>query len=405
MLSFMRGNARWLAAGVLLTFSSSYGQTFFISVFATQIRAEFGLSDGAWGLIYTAGTAASAVVMIWAGALTDRFRVRDLTMAILPLLACACALMMFVSAIWALPVVIFALRLMGQGMTSQIATVAMARWYDKNRGKALSIATLGFSIGEAVLPLVFVMLMLVFDWQTLWGLAGLMALAAAPAIWVLLREERTPLAAADQQSSTGMGARHWSRNEVFRHWLFWTMVPTIMGISAFVTAFFFQQTHLAQIKGWQHLELVALFPLYTLTAVLTMLGSGLAIDRFGTAPMMALFQVPLALCFLVLAASDTLTGAAIGLVLMGVTTGGNATLPSAFWAEFFGTRHVGAIKAMAAAVMVLGSAIGPGLSGVLIDAGVDFSQQMYGLAFYFLVASVTIGLGVRRAAPALARTT
>ena len=58
-----------------------------------------------------------------------------------------------------LPVVIFALRLCGQGMTSHIAVVAMARWFDAERGRALSIAALGFSVGEAVLPIVFVVLL------------------------------------------------------------------------------------------------------------------------------------------------------------------------------------------------------------------------------------------------------
>ena len=75
---FLIDNARWLAAGALLTFMSGFGQTFFISIFAGEIRAEFGLSHGEWGAIYAMGTTASAVVMVWAGALADRFRARTL---------------------------------------------------------------------------------------------------------------------------------------------------------------------------------------------------------------------------------------------------------------------------------------------------------------------------------------
>jgi MFS family permease len=87
-LSFLQSNARWLLAGILLAFLSSFGQTFFISVFAGQIRAEFGLSDGDWGWAYTAGTAASAALMLWAGGLADRFRVRSLGGWVLVALAC-----------------------------------------------------------------------------------------------------------------------------------------------------------------------------------------------------------------------------------------------------------------------------------------------------------------------------
>jgi hypothetical protein len=70
---FLSNNASWLAAGVLLTFVSSFGQTFFISIFGGQIRTEFGLSHAAWGGIYSLGTTASAIVMIWSGVLSDFF--------------------------------------------------------------------------------------------------------------------------------------------------------------------------------------------------------------------------------------------------------------------------------------------------------------------------------------------
>ncbi|MEZ5720871.1 MAG: MFS transporter, partial [Paracoccaceae bacterium] len=127
--SFLRDNAAWLAAGFLLTFSSSYGQTFFISLFAGELRATFGLSNGQWGGLYTLATTASAIVMVWAGTLTDRYRVRALGQWVLIGLALACVAMAAVPSIFALGLVIFALRFTGQGMTSHIAVVAMARWF------------------------------------------------------------------------------------------------------------------------------------------------------------------------------------------------------------------------------------------------------------------------------------
>ncbi|MEM1352923.1 MAG: MFS transporter, partial [Pseudomonadota bacterium] len=52
-LRFLIDNWVFLLAGFLLTFTSSYGQTYFISIFAGEIKADFGLSDGQWGGIYT----------------------------------------------------------------------------------------------------------------------------------------------------------------------------------------------------------------------------------------------------------------------------------------------------------------------------------------------------------------
>ena len=181
------------------------------------------------------------------------------------------------------------------------------------------------------------------------------------------------------------------------------MVPALIGPSAFGTAFFFQQVHFAAIKGWSHLALVALFPVYTCVGIAAMIGAGYALDRFGTARLLPFYQLPLVIAFVVFSTAQTLTHAAIGLVLFAVMTGANSTLPNAFWAEFYGTRHIGAIKAMAAAIMVLGSAIGPWLTGVLIDAGVALDTQYLGVAAYFIFASAMMWAGIARARPALAR--
>ena len=88
-LQFLRLNWLFLLAGFLLTFTSSYGQTYFISLFAGEIKADFGLSDGQWGGIYTIGTTLSAITMVWAGVLTDRFRVRVLALCVMLGLALA----------------------------------------------------------------------------------------------------------------------------------------------------------------------------------------------------------------------------------------------------------------------------------------------------------------------------
>lgn len=395
--SYLARNAPWLAAGGLLTFLSSFGQTFFISVFAGEIRDAFGLSHGQWGGIYSLGTTASAVVMIWAGSLTDLYRVRGLGPLVLAGLALACVAMAVNPAVWALPLVIFLLRFFGQGMTSHIAVVAMARWFTVTRGRALSIATMGFAAGEALLPLIFVSLMALIDWRVLWGLAALTALAGIPLLMLLLRRERTPQSMAAGNAAVGMCGRHWTRRDTLRHPLFWLMAPALLGPAAFNTAFFFHQVHFAEIKGWAHVELVALFPAFTAMAIGAMVGSGWALDRLGTGRLMPFFQLPMVAGFLAFSYATGPAGALLGFFFLALTTGANSTLPNAFWAEFYGTAHIGAIKAMAAAVMVLGSAIGPGITGALIDAGMGLESQFVWVAVYFLFASAAMAVGIIRA--------
>ena len=402
LFAFLRDNAPWLSAGVLLTFLSSFGQTFFISVFAGEIREGFGLSHGQWGGIYTLGTGASAVLMVWAGGLTDRFRVRSLGPAVLAFLGLACFAMALNPVWWLLPVVIFALRFGGQGMTSHIAVVAMSRWFIATRGKALSVATLGFAAGEALLPLIFVALMIYYDWRLLWGLAAIIALCGIPILLGLLRNERTPQSMARLSLSVGMVGQHWTRGQALRQFLFWFMVPALLGPAAFNTAFFFHQVHFATVKGMAHVELVAMFPLYTVVSIAAMVLSGWALDKVGTARLIPFMQLPMVAAFVIFGWSDTTATMVLGFFFLALTTGMNTTLPNAFWAEFYGTRHLGAIKAMAAAIMVLGSAIGPGITGLGIDLGLGIEAQYIGVAGYFLFASVMMAIGIARARPLLA---
>ena len=399
--TFLFRNAPWLAAGALLTLLSSFGQTFFISIFAAEIQSEFGLSHGAWGGIYALGTTASAIVMVWAGGLTDKFRVRTLSSAILLLLALACLFMAFNPFAVLLPLVIFALRLFGQGMTSHIAVVAMARWFSAARGRALSISALGFSAGQAILPIIFVMLLGVMDWRLLWVVAAVIAVAGIPILQRLLRKERTPQSMANENPSLGMEGRYWNRFEALRHPLFWCMVPTVLGPSAFNTAFFFHQVHFAELKQITHIALVAQFPLYTAVSVGAMLLSGWGLDKLGTPRLLPFIQVPMIAAFIIFALAQSTLMITLGFVMLGITAGAGATLPSAFWAEFYGTKFIGSIKALAAAVMVLGSAIGPGITGVMIDYGIGLETQFYWIAGYFALATIVLWIGVRKHAPSL----
>jgi MFS family permease len=399
---FLRLNAPWLAAGALLSFSSSFGQTFFIAVFAGEIRADYGLSHGQWGGIYSLATMASAAVMVFAGGVTDRIRVRWIGLAVYAGLALAALVMAGAHAVWVLGIAVFLLRLMGQGMMSHTAYTAMARWFVASRGRAVAVAGLGVAAGEALLPLAFVALLGLYDWRALWVGIAVALLLLAPLLWRLLRSERTPQSFAAEPGGAGMDGRMWTRGAMLGHWLFWAMLPAILGPPMWNTAFFFHQVHIAEVKDWGHPALVAMFPLYTAAAVGGMVVSGGLIDRFGAGRLAGVYLLPLAAGYAVFALWQGIPAGALALLLIGVSVGVHNTMAAAFWAEYYGTAHLGTIRAATGAVMVLGTAIGPAVTGALIDRGVDFPAQALAIAGYFLAASLLAGFGALRAAPHLA---
>lgn len=395
-LIFIRQNFRWLIAGFLLAFFGSFGQTYFVSIYAGELQSEFSLTHGEWGGIYMVGTLLSAFTMFFVGGLTDVFRARTLSVIVMVCLAFACVSMSFISSAFLLVFAVFALRLFGQGLSSHIAMVSMARWFVATRGRALAFAALGFAFGQAILPLAFVAISTAIGWRQSWWIAAGIALCAAPLLYVLLIRERTPQAVAKENNSTGMQNKHWTRNQVLRHWLFWLILPAYLGPATFGTSFFFHQVHFAEFKGWTHLQFVALFPLLTGLSVLVTMTSGWVIDRFKSGRLMQFYVFPFAISFVLFWYVDSLAGAAIAMSIMAITIGLQSTLSAAFWAEYFGTRYLGSIKSMATVAMVFGSAIGPGLTGWLIDNGVAFVDQMLGIAIYLLIATVMTTIGVRK---------
>lgn len=397
---FISLNTRWLAVGILLTFASCFGQTFFISIFADKIMANYNLSNGEWGRIYGIGTFSAGIVMLWAGGLADHFKIRQLAPIMLTILASFVVLMAINPYAIFLPFIIFGLRFAGQGMLHHIAMVAMSRWFTASRGKAIAISLLGFSVAEAFLPMIIVTILAIITWGTVWMIAALIPLALIPIILHLLKTERTPQSSAVDSSSLGMGAKHWARMDALRHPLFWMVVPSIMMPSTFTTALYFQQVHLSADKGWRHIEFVSLFPVFTGVAVLSMMMFGWAVDRFSATRLLPYFQIPMALGFYIMATANSLQMATLALALIAIMQGANSTITIAFWSEVYGTKHVGAIKALGTGFMVFGSALGPALTGWLIDRDISFANQMPYISITVLCVCIITFTGVHRYGPA-----
>jgi len=392
-LFFLRDNARWLGGGFLLFFFSSFGQTFLISLSAGDIRREYALSHGGFGSLYMAATLASALTLPRLGYLADHYSAKKLALLVLPMLALAAAVMALSRHIVTLFMAIYLLRLLGQGMMSHLAFTTMARWFSAQRGRAISLGTLGLNTGEAVLPLVFVALAASVGWRNTWWLAaGALLLVAAPLIVALVSVERA--AQASDPVARVATARDWSRAEVLRDPFFYAVMLAMVPPAFIGNTIFFHQVYLVELRGWSLTAFASSFTLYALMTIAFTLISGQLIDRVGGLRLLPFYLLPLGLALLLLGSVPAAWSMFAFMALYGVSNGFSLTLYGSLWPELYGIRHLGAIRAVILSLLVFASATGPGLAGLLIDAGVSYPALIVTLGAGCLV----ISLGMLRVA-------
>lgn len=389
MLTFYRENARWLLGGFLLTLFSGFGQTFFISIWSSEIRADFGLSHGDFGLIYMIATLASASVLPTVGRLVDITSVSTTSVIVISMLAVAALTMTMAQSLPILCLAIFLLRLFGQGMMTHTAITAMGRWYVDNRGKAVSTATIGHQFSEGMGPIIFVALAFTYGWRETWLIASLvLVLVAMPLIYGLMRVERIPRSVASFDSAANETGKQWTRSEMLMDPLFWLTGVGVFSPAFIGTSIFFHQDYLIEINGWSPSLYYQSFAVMATMTVIVSLSTGFAIDRWSAAKLLPMFMLPLALACLVLGLFSAPPTIVVFMVLLGFSYGMTSTLFGAIWPEVYGTRHLGSLRAITVSMMVFMSAAGPGVTGWLIDQGIAFSTQLLFMAAFCMVALV-----------------
>jgi MFS family permease len=114
---------------------------------------------------------------------------------------------------------------------------------------------------------------------------------------------------------------------------------------------------------------------------------GAAVDRFGATSVLPYFLLPLSAACFALAYSGPEITLFIVMVLLGISYGISSTLFGSLWPEIYGLANLGAVRSVTVAAAVLATAAGPGLTGTLIDRGVDLPAQMIFFGFYCLLAA------------------
>ncbi len=373
--------------GFIFTFFSSFGQSFFLGLFNSSIRETLSITHGQFGSIYASATLLSSIILIWVGKKIDDINIFKFAFYVTLLLAFSCFFFSKITSVVFLFIAVFLMRFSGQGLMSHTATTTISRFFTKSRGKALSIGWFGLSTAEFILPVLIVYLLTITAWQNIWISISILILIFLPIIsFALIKnlnfDSREEVADKDSEKKE---IKNWTRIEVLKDYRFYIVCLNMLAMPWIATGVFVYQSYITESKDWGEFIIAQSFMAYSILSVITLLGSGFLIDKFTSRKLLIFMNIPLLMSALVLFYFNIEISAFIFLGLIGISNGLANVLGSSTWAEIYGVRYIGSIKALTTALMVFSTAFGTALFGVLIDKGFSIEQiAMISFIYIFL---------------------
>ena len=384
-------NKKIIIFGFIFTFFSSFGQSFFLGLFNAPIRNELGITHGQFGNIYAMATIFSSVLLIWVGKKIDEYQIFYYSFFVIILLFLSSLFFSFINSIFLLAIGIFLMRFSGQGLMSHTSTTTISRFFEKSRGKALSTIWFGLSSAEFILPVFVTYFFVIYSWRTVWqGIAVIIILFLPIVIFNTIRSVKLESREKDQNPKINLKIKSWRRVEVIKDFRFYIVSLNMLAMPWVATGVFVYQSFITESKMWSIYTIPKAFMVYSITSIITLFFSGFLVDKFTSRKLIPLMNIPLFFAMLVLFYYEQEISAFIFLGLIGVSNGLANVLGSSTWAEIYGVKYIGSIKALTTALMVFSTAFGTALFGALIDRGYDIENIALIAGIYIIVSLVLL---------------
>ena len=378
--------------GFIFTFFSSFGQSFFLGIFNTSIRNELSITHGQFGTIYASATLLSSFLLIWVGKKIDDINIFKFAFFVTLLLSFSSFFFSKISSVTILFIAIFLMRFSGQGMMSHTATTTISRFFTKSRGKALSTGWFGLSTAEFILPVLIIYLLTIIDWRDIWFYISILILIFLPILsFILIKnlnfDSREELSANETKEKN---IKNWNRLEVLKDYRFYIICMNMLAMPWIATGVFVYQSFILSSKGWGPYIIAQSFMVYSIASVITLFLSGFLIDKFTSRKLLIYMNIPLLLSAAVLFYFKNPISSFFFLGLIGISNGLANVLGSSTWAEIYGVKHIGSIKALTTALMVFATAFGTALFGILIDMGLTIESISIISGTYIFISLVLL---------------
>ena len=362
-------NKKVILFGFIFTFFSSFGQSFFLGLFNAPLRNELSITHGQFGTIYASATIFSSLLLIWIGKKIDEYKLLYYSLFVVVTLSISALFFSFINSIYFLAIAIFLMRFSGQGLMSHTSTTAISRFFEKSRGKALSTIWFGLSFAEFLLPVLVTYLLLVFSWRIIWqGIAIVIIIFLPIIIFKCIKTIKLNSREKKKVTLKNNKIKNWKRSQVIKDFKFYIVSLNMLAGPWIITGIFVYQSFISDSKFWSDYAIPKAFMIYSLTSIFSLIAAGFLVDKFNSRKLLPIINIPLLLSMVTLYFLESEISAYIFLGLIGVSNGLANVLGSSTWAEIYGVKHIGSIRALTTAFMVFSTAFGTALFGLLIDS-------------------------------------
>ena len=380
-------NKKVIIFGFIFTFFSSFGQSFFLGLFNPSIRNELNITHGQFGTIYASATICSSLVLVWFGKKIDEYKLLNYSLIVITILTLSTFFFSLINNLYFLVLGVFLMRFSGQGLMSHTSTTTISRFFERSRGKALSTIWFGLSTAEFILPVLITYFFLVYSWRTVWqGIAILIILFLPFVILNTIKSIQLDSREPDANPKNKFKIKSWRRRDVLKDYRFYIVSLNMLAMPWIATGVFVYQSFISESKMWAIYTIPKAFMVYSITSIATLFVSGFLVDKFTGRKLILYMNLPLLFAMITLFHFNHEIFAYIFLGLIGVSNGLANILGSSTWAEIYGVKYIGSIKALTTSFMVFSTAFGTAVFGFLIDQGLTIESIAFLGAVYVVIS-------------------
>ncbi len=384
-------NKKIIIFGFIFTFFSSFGQSFFLGLFNAPIRNELGITHGQFGNLYATATICSSLLLIWVGKKIDDYKLIHYSLFVIILLFLSSLFFSFINSIYFLAIGIFLMRFSGQGLMSHTSATAITRFFEKSRGKALSTIWFGLSSAEFILPVLVTYLFIIYSWRTVWlGIAALVIFFLPLVILNTIKSIDLDSREDQETNLKKIKVKNWKRKEVIKDYRFYIVSLNMLAMPWIATGIFVYQSYITDSKLWSTYTIPKAFMVYSIASIITLFSSGFLVDKFTSRKLIPIMNIPLLFAMVVLFYFQNEIFAYFFLGLIGISNGLANVLGSSTWAEIYGVKYIGSIRALTVASMVFATAFGTAIFGILIDNGFRIEEISFLCGAYIVISWVLL---------------